>query len=137
MGLSQPLGGTTSRVQYIRMNRPIREAVRLLSGPDVDALVVIDGNRSEDGVILGIITERDIFRAMASGGLDVLDGLVWMLAKDDFISVDVSVSPENRLKKFCAHKADYVAIMDGFTLRAVQSIWDCIGDAPAKGVRPS
>lgn len=137
MGIGQTLGGAASRVQYIRMNRPVREAARLLSGPDVDALVVIDGNRSEDGAILGIITERDIFRAMASGGLEVLDGLVWMLAKDDFISVDISVSPENRLKQFCAHKADYVAIMDGFSLRAVQSVWDCIGDAPASGPRPS
>ncbi len=137
MGLSQTISGATSRVQYIRMNRPVREAVRLLSGPDVDALVVIDGHRSEDGAILGIVTERDIFRAMAQGGLEVLDGLVWMLAKDDFIAVDVSVSPENRLKQFCAHKVDYVAIMDGFSLQGVQSVWDCIGETPARGANPA
>lgn len=137
MGISQTIGGATSRVQYIRMNRPVREAVRLLSGPEVDALVVIDGDRDADGAILGILTERDIFRAMAAGGLEILDGLVWMLAKDDFVAVDVSVSPENRLKQFCAHKVDYVAIMDGFSLRAVQSVWDCIGDAPAREAHPA
>lgn len=130
VGVSQKIGSDASRVQYIRMNRPVRDAVRLLSRPDVDALVIIDGDREADGIIIGIITERDVFRAMASGGLEVLDGLVWMLAKSDFLSMDVSESPSNRLKQFCTHKTDHIAIMDGFALRSVQSIWDCVTDAP-------
>ncbi|NEU12673.1 CBS domain-containing protein [Methylobacterium sp. BTF04] len=130
MGASQKIGSDASRVQYIRMNRPVRDAVRLLSRPDVDALVIIDGDREADGIIIGIVTERDVFRAMADGGLEVLDGLVWMLAKNDFISMDVSQSPESRLKQFCTHKTDHIAIMDGFALKSVQSIWDCVTDVP-------
>lgn len=131
MGFIRKTGSDASRVQYIRMNRPVREAVRILSRPDVDALVVIDGNSESDGALIGILTERDIFRAIASGGLEVLDGLVWMLAKDDVVSVDVTASPADRLKQFCAHKTDHVALMDGFALRSVQSIWDCVADVPA------
>lgn len=126
MEASQTIGRDTSRVQYIRMDRSVRDAVRLLSRPDVDALVVIDGRRDDDGAIIGIITERDVFRAMAAGGLDVLDGLVWMLVKTEIVSVDVTLSPANRLEQFCAHKTDHIAIMDGFALRSVESIWDCV-----------
>lgn len=132
MDISRTIGRNASRVQYIRMNRPVREAVRLLSHPDIDALVVIDGKREEDGVIIGILTERDIFRAIAARGLDVLDGLVWMIAKDDFVSVDASASPASRLQQFCAHKTDHIAIMDGFALHSIQSIWDCAAAAPAE-----
>ncbi|GJE16059.1 hypothetical protein AIGOOFII_0761 [Methylobacterium marchantiae] len=133
MAASQPTGQGGAGLQYIRMDRSVREALRQLRSPDVDALVVIDGDRPTDGAIIGIITERDIFRAMAARGLEALDNLVWMLAKEDFVSVDVGMSGTDRLKQFCAHKTDHLAVTDGFVLTSVQSIWSCVDEVAGGG----
>jgi CBS domain-containing protein len=117
---------TPSRVRSIRMDRSVREAVRMLSEPDVDALVVVDGAGDDSGAFIGILTEHEIFRAMAEQGLDALDRLVWMLITDDFVSVDVRTTSADRLQTFCAHKTNHIAIMDGLSLHSVQSIWDCV-----------
>lgn len=136
MAASQHTGVGGSRLQYIRMDRSARDALRLLSTPGTEALVVIDGDRATEGAIIGIVTEREIFRAMALRGIEALDSLVWMLAKEDFVSVDVGVSEADRLKQFCAHKADHIAVTDGFVLHSVQSIWNCV-DEVTKASRPT
>lgn len=124
----QPTGNHVSRLHYIRMDRSVRDALNVLRDPGIDALVVIDGDRPTDGAIIGIVTEREIFRAMASRGLEVLDNLVWMLAKEDFTSVDVNTPNADRLERFCAHKTDHIAVTDGFVLTSIQSIWSCVDD---------
>lgn len=136
MGASLQAGGAAPRMRYLRMDRSVRDAVSLLAQPDVDAIVVIDGGRPEDGSIVGIVTERDIFRAMATGGLEILDGLVWMITKTDFVSVDVTMPRAERLAQFCTHRTDQIAIMDGFALKSVQSIWDCVA-APCPDPGPA
>ncbi|WP_245259557.1 CBS domain-containing protein [Methylobacterium sp. 10] len=133
MAASQWTGNGAGRLQYVRMDRSARDALRLLRSPGVDALVVIDGDRATDGAIIGIVTERDIFRAMAVHGLEALDNLVWMLAKEDFTSVDVGMSQADRLKQFCAHKTDHIAVTDGFVLTSVQSIWNCLDEVSGAG----
>ncbi|WP_018044758.1 CBS domain-containing protein [Methylobacterium sp. 88A] len=133
MEASQWTGNGAARLQYIRMDRSARDALQLLRSPGVEALVVIDGDRPTDGAIIGIVTEREIFRAMAARGLEALDNLVWMLAKEDFTSVDVGMSRADRLKQFCAHKTDHLAVTDGFVLTEVQSIWNCVDEMSAGG----
>lgn len=133
MEASQRTGDRAGRMHYIRMDRSARDALRLLRSPGVDALVVIDGDRPTDGAIIGIITEREIFRAMAARGLEALDNLVWMLAKEDFTSVDIGMSGHDRLKQFCAHKTDHIAVTDGFVLTSVQNIWNCLDEMSGAG----
>ncbi|MCJ2033997.1 CBS domain-containing protein [Methylobacterium sp. J-068] len=137
MTASQQTGSRTDGVRYLRMNRSVRDAVRVLSDPEVDAVIVVDGDREDcDGAFIGILTEREIFRAMAEQGLDVLDRLVWMLTTNDFVSVDVRTTPADRLQAFCAHKTNHIAIMDGLCLHSVQSIWDCVAEDPGRTGAP-
>lgn len=123
---SPPAFHVASRVRAIRMDRPVREAIQILSEPEIDALIVVEGAPDDPGAFLGILTERDIFKAMAERGLDVLDHLVWMLTTGDVVSVDVRASQADRIQAFCAHKTNHIAIMDGLCLHAVESIWDCV-----------
>ena len=130
MSASQKPGSEASRVRYIRMNRSVREAMRVLSASDVDALIVVDGACDETGSFIGILTEREIFRAMTDGGSEVLDSLVWMLTTPEFVTADVRTPPADRLQLFCEHKTNHIAIMDGLSLHSVQSIWDCLAESP-------
>ena len=59
-----------------------------------------------------------------------LDSLVWMLTTPEFVTADVRTPPADRLQLFCAHKINHIAIMDGLCLHSVQSIWDCVAEAP-------
>lgn len=136
MSASQKPGSQASRVRHIRMDRSVREAMRLLSTPDVDALIVVDGACDETGCFIGILTERDIFRSMSDKGLETLDSLVWMLTTPEFVTADVRTPPADRLQLFCAHKINHIAIMDGLCLHSVQSIWDCVAEAPHASTAP-
>ncbi|MDO9426198.1 MAG: CBS domain-containing protein [Methylobacterium sp.] len=128
--------GRGAALHYIRADRTVRDAVRLLSRPGSDALVVIDGRPDSDGAIVGLLTERDIFRALTAGGLEVLDALVWTLARADFAAVDVGLAPQERLAAFCRHRTEHLAVMDGFALRSVESIWDCLAAPLARTAAP-
>lgn len=130
--LSQSRDNSVQRVRFLHMDRPVRDAVRLLSESDVDAVIVVDGPSDDSGSFVGILTEREIFRAMTDEGHDVLDHLVWTLTAPDFVSVDVRTTPADRLRTFCAHKTNHIAIMDGLCLHSVQSIWDCVAQNPGR-----
>jgi len=130
MGASQKPASEASRVRYIRMDRSVREATRLLSAPDVDALIVVDGPCDKTGSFIGILTEREIFRAMADHGFETLDSLVWMLTTPEFVCADLRTPLADRLQLFCAHKTNHIAIMDGLCFHSIQSIWDCVSGVP-------
>lgn len=127
----QQVSSAGARVRTMRMNHSVREAVQILSDPEVDAVIVVDGAREDSGCFIGILTEREIFRAMAEQGLDVLDHLIWTLTTGEFASVDVHATPADRLHAFCAHKVNHLAIMDGLSLHSVQSIWECVSQNPS------
>ncbi|KQO66358.1 hypothetical protein ASG51_21415 [Methylobacterium sp. Leaf465] len=129
MSARQKLGSEASRVRYIRMDRSVREAIRLLAAPDVDALIVVDGPCDDTGSFIGILSDREIFRVMAREGLETLDSLVWMLTTPEFVSADVRTPLADRLQLFCTHKTNHIAIMNGMCLHSIQSIWDCVVDA--------
>ncbi|MBN9073897.1 MAG: CBS domain-containing protein [Rhizobiales bacterium] len=59
-------------VTTIGPNDKLSEAVRLLAERRIGALVVTNGDRK----IVGILSERDIVRALANGGHDSLDQAV-------------------------------------------------------------
>ena len=52
--------------------------------------------RDDTGGFIGILTEREIFNAMADRGLETLDNLVWMLTTREFVAVDVRTTPADR-----------------------------------------
>lgn len=130
MGASQKPASQASRVRYIRMDRSVREATRLLSALDVDALIVVDGPCDKTGSFIGILTEHEIFRAIADHGLETLDSLVWMLTTPEFVCADLRTPLADRLQLFCAHKTNHIAIMDGLCFHSIQSIWDCVSGVP-------
>ena len=64
MKVSKILQGKNAEVATVERERPILEVVELLRQRDIGAVIVIE----PDGSVAGILSERDIVRAMAERG---------------------------------------------------------------------
>lgn len=113
------------RVRTIHRDRSVAEAAQLLAQAGTGALVVVDG----DATVTGLLTQRDIFRAVATEGLEIYSRSVWLITDHDFPAVDIGASAQERLKTFCDRKVDHIALMDSCRISAILSIWDCAGEA--------
>lgn len=120
----------TTGAPRIHRNSSVGAAARLLSQSGAGALMVVDGHAA-DASVIGLLTERDIFRALATRGPDIYGHCVWVIAEHDFPAIDVTASPGDRMRAFCDRKVDHIALMDGFRVSAILSIWDCAGAAAA------
>ncbi|MBD8905289.1 CBS domain-containing protein [Methylorubrum zatmanii] len=118
-----------SSVQTIHRNRSVAEAARLLAQPGTGALVVIDDETN--GTVTGLLTQRDIFRAVAAEGPEIYNRSVWLITDSDFPAVDIGASAQERMQTFCERKVDHIALMESCRISAILSIWDCAGEARA------
>ena len=108
--------------------------MRLLTEHGDEALLVLDTAR--DGSVVGLLTERDIFRALALEGPEIADACVWMITPHDFVSVEAGSDTGETLKRFCERKVDHVAVMDGVRVVSILNIWDCVNDAAKPTAQP-
>ena len=116
-------------VRTIHRDRSVAEAAQLLAEPGTGALVVVEGDA--DATVTGLLTQRDIFRAVATEGPEIYNRSVWLITDHDFPAVDVGASAQERLKTFCERKVDHIALMESCRISAILSIWDCAGEARA------
>ena len=100
----------------------IGEALEMLADEDIGALVVSDG----DERLEGILSERDIVRALAQSGADVLD---WPVAElmtrdvvtctgDELVAGIMAIMTERRIR--------HVPVMEGSRIRAIVTIGDIV-----------
>lgn len=72
MTVSQILAQKGRHVSTLRPSHDLRDAVNLLSAEHIGSLVITD----EDGRMMGILSERDVVRAIAHRGCEALDDAV-------------------------------------------------------------
>lgn len=117
-----------SGVRTIHRDRSVAEAAQLLAQPDMGALVVVNG-AGADAPVAGLLTQRDIFRAVAAQGPDVYSRSVWLITDPDFPAVEAGASAQERLRTFCERRVDHIALMESCRVSAILNIWDCAGAA--------
>ncbi|GJE26377.1 CBS domain-containing protein [Methylobacterium organophilum] len=122
--------GEMRAVPRIQADRSVEEAAQLLTRSGSSAVVVVEGS-GDDAAILGLLTERDIFRAVAAEGPDIYNGCVWRITRHDYASLDIRSSDEDRVRMFCERQVDHIALVDGLRLDSVLSLWDCARDVCA------
>ncbi|MEH3118033.1 MAG: CBS domain-containing protein [Methylorubrum populi] len=120
-------------VRTIHRDRSVAEAAQLLAQPGTGALVVVEGDG--DATVTGLLTPRDIFRAVATEGPEIYSRSVWLITDHDFPAIDIAASAQERLRTFCERKVDHIALMDSCRISAILSIWDCAGEARAGGAQ--
>ena len=69
------------RVQSIQADAPVKDAAYLMQEADVGSLLVV-----EDGVLVGIVTDRDICCKVVGQQLDASTTKVWEVMTEDVVT---------------------------------------------------
>lgn len=109
-------------VVTIEPNRSLSEAARILSERRIGALLVIDGRRP----VSGIISERDIVRAIAVHGSRALDEPIsrFMTEKVHTCTGDTSIN--HVMELMTQEKFRHLPVIEGARLVGIISIGDVV-----------
>lgn len=113
-----------TRIISVRINETVEAAARLLSAENVGAVVVKDVCGSEGDTIVGMFSERDVIRALASYGAPGLMRPVWALMSKTVISCSADDEVEMALDLMDQHHIRHLPVFDGEALIGVVSIRD-------------
>jgi len=102
-------GQAATEVLHVNAGRPLREAIDFLAVHRIGLSLVIDAN----GALAGVLSERDVIRAIAEHGADALK-----LPIDAFMMVDVYTCSSND------RVADIAAVMSARHFRHVPIVDD-------------
>ncbi|MDB5399405.1 MAG: histidine kinase [Rhodopila sp.] len=126
MKVSSLLQRKDARIIAIQMEATTAIAARLLRAENVGAVIIKDTCATEGDVVLGILSERDILRALVDRGIAALKMPVSALMTRDV----VSCGPGDELDLVAAlmerHQIRYVPVIDGDALIGVVSIRDLL-----------
>lgn len=111
-----------TEVATISPDAPVTEAVATLRDHNVGALVV----SSEDGSVVGIISERDVVRALASHGPDALDRPVSRLMSTDLTTRDLRATVDEVMRLMTENRIRHIPVIDQDRLAGIVSIGDVV-----------
>jgi CBS domain-containing protein len=109
-------------VHTVRAEASLEEAVRTLNQKKVGALVVI----AENGAISGVLSERDIIREVASGGVQRLEETVGAVMSRDVVTAASSESVDEGLARMTDRRIRHLPVVDGGKLTGIVSIGDLV-----------
>lgn len=117
MTVQELIGGEVVSTQP---KRAMREAIRIMTAQGVGALVV-----EHDGVLSGILSERDVIRACAEDAdLDATTVDEWMTEDPDSLEPDVSV--EDAAEWMLAAGYRHLPVVEGTRIVGMVSIKDVL-----------
>ena len=122
MKISRLLDRKGSYVATIRPNSSIIDAVRELANRSVGALVVSEDGRS----IAGVVSERDVVRAVSQFGAAILDSPVRMIMSDDVYSCSPDDVVDSLMLTMTEHRIRHIPVVSNNTLAGIVSIGDVV-----------
>ncbi|HZW48364.1 MAG TPA: CBS domain-containing protein [Microvirga sp.] len=122
MNVDQILSLKGRNVVAIEADRPLSEAARLLSERRIGALVVVDGKQP----VSGILSERDIVRAVAAEGARALDESVSRFMTGQVVTCTGRTSINDLMELMTQQKFRHVPVVEGGQLVGIVSIGDVV-----------
>lgn len=122
MTVSIILGEKGREVVTIEPNATLAEVVRLLTAKRIGAALILGADRR----IAGIISERDIVRALAERGAAVLDEPVGRTMTRKVESCNESEAVSNIMERMTAGKFRHMPVVDQGRVVGVVSIGDIV-----------
>lgn len=109
-------------VVTVERTTPVREALQVLARHGVGALVVSSDGASVDG----ILSERDIVRALSERGGDLLDDPVEAIMTRDVVTCDPSTTVDQLSSLMTEGRMRHVPVLVDGRLAGIVSIGDVV-----------
>jgi CBS domain-containing protein len=109
-------------VATIEPSRSLSEAVAVLAERRIGALLIVDGNRP----VAGIISERDIVRAVATLGAKALDEPVSRFMTEKVVTCTSETSINDVMELMTQQKFRHIPVVEGGSLTGIISIGDVV-----------
>ncbi len=122
MELSEIIASHEGKVITVGTDAKIADVTRTLAVEGLGAVVVMD----DDGKLAGIISERDIVRALNERGAGVQDMGVGDLMTRSVITCTPENSIEEVMELMTSHQIRHLPVVDGDALLGVVSILDVV-----------
>ncbi|HUZ33577.1 MAG TPA: CBS domain-containing protein [Xanthobacteraceae bacterium] len=122
MNVSMILAGKGSDIVTIEPNASLTEAVHLLADKNIGAALILGADRR----IAGIISERDIVRALAERGAVALDEPVSRTMTRKVEACTEAESVANIMERMTAGKFRHMPVVDQGRLVGIVSIGDIV-----------
>jgi CBS domain-containing protein len=132
MKVSSLLQRKNARIIAIQMEATADFAARLLRAENVGAVIVKDTCATEGDVVLGILSERDILRALVDRGITALKMPVSALMSRDVVSCGPGDELDRVADLMECHQTRYVPVMDGGALIGMISIRDLLAQRASR-----
>jgi CBS domain-containing protein len=122
MTIEHILAGKGREVVTIEGERTIAEAAKMLAANRIGAVVVSDAGRA----VLGILSERDIVRAVAGGGAAALQDPVSRHMTSRVVTASVRMSINEVMERMTDGKFRHIPVVDSGQLIGIVSIGDVV-----------
>jgi CBS domain-containing protein len=126
MRVGQILKAKGTRILSIRLREPVAAAAKLMVAENIGALVVTDVVLTEGSTVVGMLSERDIVRALVTRGADVMKMPVESLMTKKFISCGPDDDLADAMEKMDHHGIRHLPVLEEHTLVGVLSVRDVI-----------
>ena len=121
MTIAAVLGSKGSAVETIAADAPVSDAVARLGEKRIGALPVI-----ADGVIAGIISERDVIYCLREHGAQMLDWPVSRLMSAPAVTVEPGMEIMGALALMTQRRIRHLPVCDGGAICGIVSIGDLV-----------
>lgn len=115
-----------TRIVTVRLNETVATAVRLLKRDDIGALVVKDVCRTEGNTVVGILSERDIVRALAEHGAATLTMPVSELMTGPVIHCTEDDDLERVIELMREHRIRHLPVLDSGRMVGIVTVADVL-----------
>ena len=122
MNVEQLLGGKGHDVISVQPHRTLAEAIRTLSEKRIGAVVVMGA----DGALVGILSERDIIRALGELGGAALESAVSRSMTSKVVTCRPQTSVDELMEIMTTGRFRHVPVVDDGRVAGIVSIGDVV-----------
>ena len=122
MNVEQLLGDKGHDVISVQPHRTLAEAIRILSEKRIGALVV----SGADGALIGILSERDIIRALGESGPAALESPVSRVMTAKVVTCRAQTSVDELMEIMTSGRFRHVPVVESGRVIGIISIGDVV-----------
>lgn len=122
MNVEQLLSGKGREVISVQPHRTLTDAIRTLSEKRIGAVVVM----GDDGALVGILSERDIIRALGENGAAALESAVSRSMTSKVVTCRPQTSVDELMEIMTTGRFRHVPVVENGRVTGLVSIGDVV-----------